>query len=1252
MTFVTPETLPVAAYKDIIQAHLIEHQTVIVSGDTGCGKTTQLPKYCLELAPDSGLTIGCTQPRRIAAMSVSERVSEELGPDKGFKVGYKIRFRDRTNKTTRIKFMTDGVLLAETRHDPLLRNYSVIIIDEAHERSLNIDFLLGFLKNLLPKRPDLKLIITSATIDTQSFATHFSDAPIVHIEGRTFPVDLRYSPVDEEDEDEKKNYIDHCVQTVLDLHLHEGPGDMLVFLPTEKDIRSCCTLLNAKIDQAVILPLFGRLQAGDQKKIFLPQSKRKIVVATNVAETSITVPNIRFVVDTGLARQSFYNSRAKTNSLPIKRISRASCDQRKGRCGRVGPGLCVRLYSEEDYDSRSRYSLPEIKRSNLAEVILQMVSLKLGRPEEFPFVDVPSMGAIRDGYRLLTELGAIDDKGYLSKNGRLMAKLPIDPCISRIIIEAHGNNCLSEITIIGSALAIQDPRVRPAEKEKEADLAHKEFSHPHSDFMVLLNIWNHFHGEHDQVKSWSRLKKFCKRYFLSFQRMREWFDLHEQMSRILKQHGGFTKNKKEGSYEAIHQSLLSGFLRNIARKQKGQLYQGGGNKELMIFPGSHQFLKGGNWILAASFLETNRLYGLTVATIEPEWIELIGGNLCKYSWSNPRWQKKTGQVVCDENVSIFGLPVVSGRTANFGRRHQKNRRGAQDIFIQQALLTGHIFGKYSFLKHNLTLIEKWRKKEAMVRKRDILVDENNLYDFYRQRLPLSVYDRFTLNRFLKKKNNQTLLKMSEQDIINRRPEEKEFADYPPSLTIGSTQFKLEYNFAPGSDNDGVTIKIPVDLVDTINPLVFDWLVPGLLQEKTEYLLRKLPKQLRKQLVPINRTVESVLDDMSVRQGSYYLALENSLFKLFRISIRRSDWPNDLPSHLKMRYLVCDPSGKTVVTGREFSNLLTSLSTPVRSSGKIRPNKKDQQLIDSYTDIIFTDCEFNELPERIPLLSTGGDITGYLYPTLQPIPDRGGVKVTFEKNKARSLEQTQKGLLFLFRRNFSVEFKSLKRACSTSLSGPSSLWFINGFGNKQQAVEAVLDSILTSIFSHPITTIPSKKIFSQTVSNVKQKRFFQLGQHLLDQIMKALRKRNEVAGIISKYSDLARKSRSYDKDRFDRYDKLLHDILPHDFFNRYKLENFDDCIRYMEGLAIRIERAHISPAKDDKKAEQLTPHLGRLKSLLKQKNELSDDCLQQLDTFQIMIQEFRISLFAPELRTKFPVSAKKLKLQFNKVRQLS
>ncbi|MBU0961352.1 MAG: ATP-dependent RNA helicase HrpA, partial [Proteobacteria bacterium] len=685
MQFDYPTELPIVFYRQSFLELFQKYQVIIVSGETGSGKTTQLPKFCLESFPDSTLLIGCTQPRRVAATSVASRVAEELKQHADL-VGYKIRFHDKTSKDTRIKFMTDGVLLAETRQDPLLRRYNVIIIDEAHERSLNIDFLLGYLKKLLPRRPDLKLIITSATIDTKIFSRHFDNAPVLNVEGRSFPVEIRYQPPAETEEKDGFSYVEHCVEAIVQLHHREPSRDTLIFLPTEKDIRECCALLENRLSASLILPMFGKLQAADQQKIFRASKLTKIVVATNVAETSITVPGIRYVIDTGLARISQYNVRARTTSLPITRVSQASADQRKGRCGRVGPGICIRLYSEEDYLGRDQYTLPEIKRSNLAEVILQMIAMDLGSPLDFPFIEPPHSGAIRDGYALLNELCALDSENKLSKIGTLMARLPIDPPISRILIAARENNCVREIKIIAPALAIQDPRVRPADRESEADSAHKKFAHPQSDFLTLLNIWDLFHSVQDKVRSWNRLKKFCVSHFLSFQRMREWIDLHDQLASILNREKGFTENTAPASYQAIHKSLCTGFLRNIGLKKEKKLYQGAGNKELMVFPGSHQFHSSGKWIIAASFLETNRLYALTVANIDPEWLIETASHLYRRSWSNPRWQKKSGQVVADEKISLFGLILSADRMVNFGRTSQKNQEEARQIFIQHGLL--------------------------------------------------------------------------------------------------------------------------------------------------------------------------------------------------------------------------------------------------------------------------------------------------------------------------------------------------------------------------------------------------------------------------------------------------------------------------------------------------------------------------------------------------------------------------------------
>ncbi|MEJ2269684.1 MAG: ATP-dependent RNA helicase HrpA [Desulfobulbaceae bacterium] len=657
-----PEELPIVAHRDEIIETIAKHDVVIISGDTGSGKTTQLPKMFLEAGRGSKKMNGCTQPRRIAAITVAQRVAQELGAEYDYIVGHKIRFQDKTTKSTKIKFMTDGILLAETRSDHGLHAYDTLIIDEAHERSLNIDFLIGYAKQLLTKRKNLKIIITSATIDTEKFAAHFNKAPIIEVSGRTYPVEVRYLPVDKDtDNRENNSYIDLAVREVLALHRKRENGDILIFMPTERDINETIELLNQELNPLAlqkkngvqkanirILPLFGRLRAADQSRVFRRFKDQKIVVATNIAETSVTVPGIRYVIDTGLARITTYNIRARTTSMPVTAVSRASCDQRKGRCGRVSPGTCIRLYSQEDFLNRPEFTLPEIKRSNLAEVILRMINLKLGDPASFPFIDPPAARAVRDGYALLHELGAIDTSGEeprLSANGKIMALLPLDPRISRMIIEAREHNCLQEIVIIASALAIQDPRIRPAEAEAEADQAHAKFKVHPSDFLSYLKIWEEFNNvpftgkEKDKKKSRSQMRKFCQSHFLSYQRLREWQDIYEQVSSILREEKGFTMNRTPASYDNIHYAVLSGFLRNIGFRKGKSIYQGAQGKEMMLFPGSVLFNKGGQWVMAAELVETARLYARTAANIKVDWIEPLAGSLCRSTYSNPRWER-------------------------------------------------------------------------------------------------------------------------------------------------------------------------------------------------------------------------------------------------------------------------------------------------------------------------------------------------------------------------------------------------------------------------------------------------------------------------------------------------------------------------------------------------------------------------------------------------------------------------------------
>jgi ATP-dependent helicase HrpA len=1190
----SPETLPVTAHRQEILDLLSAHQVIIIAGDTGSGKTTQIPKFCLEHAGRNGLLIGCTQPRRIAAITVSARVSEELG-ELGRLVGHKIRFHDETTRETRIKFMTDGVLLAETRSDPQLRRYGTIIIDEAHERSLNIDFLLGYVKQLLPARPDLRIIITSATIDTEAFSRHFGNAPVVRISGRNYPVSVHYLPMEEDQLEVKDGYIEHAVRAIADLHRHEGPGDILAFLPTEKDIRLCCSLLTEQLRQAVILPIFGRLQAADQKRIFQSFGQRKIVVATNIAETSITVPGIRYVVDTGLARISAYNARAKTISLPVSRVSRAACDQRKGRCGRTGPGVCVRLYSEEDYLGRPEFTLPEIQRANLAEVILQMISLNLGDPASFPFVDPPHRSAIRDGYNLLQELGAISDRHHLTAHGRIMAGLPIDPCISRIIIEARDNNCLQEIKIIATALAIQDPRIRPAEREKEADLAHKLFAHPHSDFLALLNIWRHFHQVGDKVKSWSRLKKFCAAHYLSFQRMREWLDLHEQLSRILDQHGGFAENSEEASYESIHKALLSGFLRNIAMKKKERLYLGAGNRELMIFPGSHQFLTGGQWLVAASFLETGRLYALTVATIEAEWLEALAGPLVKYSWSQPHWQKKTGRVVAEERASLFGLPILSGRIVDFPRRNKKNQAEAREIFIEAALMQGELIGNYPFLTANRQLIQDWQEAEHRLRKRDILCDETTLRQFYATRLPAEVFDRSSLNRFLAARKDHSLLVMTEADIVNRRPEDRELADFPPALSIGSYTLPLDYHFEPGAENDGLTVRIPVDLAVGLSPQAFEWLVPGLLREKTAYLLKGLPKNLRKRLVPLNAALDALLDDLHRHKGSYLQALEASILKLFRFTVRRSDWPAELPDHLRARFSLVDIAGKEIAAGRDLAALLDVPAGKRPGEAAAGLSARDRQIMESWQARTFTTWDFEGLPASLTLQAPGQGIAGHLHAALNAA-EENGVTISFEGDLETVRQKNIAGMLILYRLQFPDQYRALKNFCTTSLSGPSSLWLMEGSATRREAVDGLLGFILRAVFQPLSGRIVDRETFFQVAARVKQQGLYSRGQEICGKVMALLRRRREVQQQLSRLIALDSRKCVFTAARKEEINRRISAIIPGDFLRRMDYAMLEDCDRYLRSLAIRLERLHANPAKDEAKEALIRPHVEHLAGL--------------------------------------------------------
>ncbi len=1296
MVFNYPPQLPIVARKDDIIQAIRQHQIIVIAGDTGSGKTTQLPKMCLDAGQGDKGIIGCTQPRRIAAISVAERVEEELAAT-GL-VGYKIRFHDHTHPETKIKFMTDGILLAETRGDRRLSRYDTIIIDEAHERSLNIDFLLGYLHKLLKERRDLKMIISSATIDTEKFSHHFADAPIIEVSGRTYPVSFHYlpPPLDgndnrQKDAEKEKNIVELAVDKVVDLADCAGGGDILVFMPTERDILDTVRLIEKKlVNPALVLPLFGRLQGADQRRIFKQSGLRKIIVATNVAETSITVPGIRTVIDTGVARIARYNVRAGTTSLPVTRVSRASCDQRAGRCGRTGSGTCFRLYSEEDYLARSRFTLPEILRSNLAEVILQMISLRLGDPRSFPFLEPPAPRAINDGYRILRELGATTPDNRLTDRGRIMASLPLDPRISRMIIEGAELGVLREVTIIAAVLAIQDPRLRPLDKAEQARQAQSCFIQPGSDFLTFVNIWDSCKGAMQGKHPSAGLRKFCKNYFISWQRMREWFDIHDQIQRIIKQHREISTGKadsrnktrqgkdvdnkgKSVATAAVHQALTAGFLRNIGMKKQKNSYQISGNREVVLFPGSGLYNRGGQWIVAADFIHTSQLFARVVANIEVSWLERLGGELCKRSWSDPHWQKKAAQVMALEKVSLFGLVLIAGRRVNYGRINKKTGQEAREIFIRDALIGGELSGNYPFLQHNLDLSRRFSEMEERLRKRTILTDDQVLYDFYDQRLGL-VYDRFTLNRFLSKKENKgkkKFLWMDEEDVCQTVPDSDELYRFPETLETSQGALRLHYRFQPGHEEDGMTVDIPVSCYPALSPTSFEWLVPGLLDEKIFFILKGLPKRLRRLLVPLPDAVDRIMDGMESRRGSLYPALEQVILRCFQITIIRSDWQIDaMPLHLRMRYRLCDEGGKTLHCSRNYQELDQYCVRPDRppagvarsvdrrtdtgtTSVKKGNNKEWRKEV---TGIISWDFVNPPCPE--PVLDRQNRIIGMYYPALEindTGPDRS-VTLRYIEDYNQAGQANRAGLRFLYGLQFSRELKAIRKECKAAVAGHTASWMSLGLKATAGELKILLfHAVLDGLFDTglPLTTLPSKEEADTVINTLKEEGITGQARSLLNKVLDLLAVRRQTMTVLNRSRDRAAQNKSLAADRYEEYRQLLVQLLPPDFLTgNICSEQLLDTKRYLQALANRIERAEHAPHKDIRKAERMQPVLDKLRQLDSQiqkkygsgQNQ-STACVEEITTYRRMVEEYRVSIFSPETGTAMPVSEKRLEQQW-------
>lgn len=1209
---------------------------LVITGETGSGKSTQIPKFCIEAGRGQNGMIGITQPRRIAAITLAARVSEELGPQGSRIVGHKIRFQDRTARSTRIKFMTDGILLAEAQKDRLFRAYDTIIVDEAHERTLNIDFLLGILHRTLPRRPDLKVIITSATIDPEKFSTAFGGAPIIEVSGRTYPVDVWYRPIVTSEEDaEDITYVDQAVSAVAALKTGAGKrGDILIFMPTEIDIRETAQRLDEKrYLNTLVLPLFGRMAASDQQKIFTPASEDKIVVATNVAETSITIPRIKFVIDTGLARIARYNARSRTRSLPIDPISQASADQRKGRCGRVEAGICIRLYSESDYIVRPLYTPPEIQRSNLAEVILRMLYLRLGRVQDFPFLDPPSPAAIKDGFGVLRELGAVDEHHHLSQIGKTMARLPLDPRISRMLIEARHEKALRELEILAAALSVQDPRERPLDQEAQADQAHARFRDPRSDFVTLLKIWQSCWGElfkaEDGTSSPSRstgqVRKFCRDNFLSYRRVREWRDVYEEIRSILDELGDFHENTSPASYDAIHRSILSGYLSQVAVRKEKNIYTAAKNRQTMIFPGSVLFNRAGQWIAASELVQTSRLFARTAANIEPEWIEELGRHLCKYSWAEAHWEKRRGQVVAFEKATLYGLTVVERRRVNFGRI---NPGEARDIFIRSALVEGDLPDRYQFLTHNRELTAKIEELESRTRRRDLLVDDEILFGFYDARIP-QICDLRSFDKLIKDNGGDDFLKMSEKNLLRSEPDFEELEQFPDNFEYNGARLPLRYAFHPGEKDDGVTVIIPVHALAGIEQETFEWLVPGLLPEKVLSLIKGLPKSIRKNFVPVNETARRVWESLSYCRDNFYVELSRRVLELTGIRVSPAQWDRAVvPPHLRMRFEVIGPDGEVLASGRELEKLRPS--SVERHDDKLWFDARRKWERDSVEG-----HDFGELPESILLGTDAFGVPRMAWIGLSVELENVAVRLFADQRTAK--ESTQAGLMRLYKKVFSKELKQLAKDWAFPDHFAAQVFFM---GTPKQASAALYDYILREIFDLHRPQTPDRTRFFQTMQRVGCSLGI-IGREIVNQIIEVVRERHETVSALDRYRRMAGINGAV-VERLDKISAELQTLVPPDFLKSRPGRQLAALPRYLRALRIRAERAYSSPEKDRAKEILAEPYVEKLRQV---EAEISShpaaEAFTFLNEFGQMIEEFKISLFAPEIKTLFPISTKRI-----------
>lgn len=1298
-----PPELPITARKDEVVAAIRAHQVVVIAGETGSGKTTQIPKMCLEAGLGIEAKIGCTQPRRVAALSISRRIAEELNVAWGHEVGCKIRFDDQSSARTYIKMMTDGILLAETQGDPDLSEYNAIIIDEAHERSLNIDFLLGHLKGLLARRKDLKLIITSATIDTKAFSQHFGNAPIIEVSGRMYPVEIQYQPLDEASEERGEiSYVDAAVQAAERILYETAAGDVLIFMPGERDIRETGDQLEGRFSgEAEVIPLFGRLTSGEQQRVFAPSLRRKIVIATNIAETSLTIPGIRYVIDAGLARISRYNSRTRVKRLPIESVSQSSANQRKGRAGRVQDGVCIRLYSEEDFNARPPFTQPEIQRANLAEVILRMKAFHLGNIETFPFVQPPTPAAIANGYTLLHELGALDEQRALTPLGEDLARLPIDPTLGRMLLQSQREHATREMLIIAAGLSIQDPRERPLDQKDAAAAAHKQFSDPQSDFLSLLNIWNAVHDEWDRLRTQSQRRKFCKQRFLSYIRMREWQDVYSQLHDALDDLGTLKLNESNAAYEAIHRSILAGLIGHVAHFEERNSYKAAGNRLVSVFPGSALYARGepqkkpvlkGNkpppkpksnqpqWIVAGEIVETSQLFARTVAGIDPQWIFQLAPHCCKLTHQNPHWNPRAGNVLVEEIVTLHGLEVQRRKVA-YGNINPKD---ATAIFIRSALVEENLMPsrkhpledadtdrddvriltpmaekkpelppQYRFLIHNRSVrekIENWRTRVRNHALRDL---DQALTEFYTRHIT-DVFSLHDLNRLLREPAAQERLCITEEEFAGGQALNYDAAAFPDTVTVSDQPVSLTYAYAPGEENDGVTIKLPLPLAQTASPGLIEWAVPGLREEMITELLRALPKSIRRELMPFPPKVTEIVKEFQPGGSSFLQDLAAFLHRRYGVEVKATDWPaNALPAHLRPRVEIVDHDRKSVGAGRDLATLQQQLKQVKLEVSAKSDSAEWTRAAQQWERFGVTDWTFGDLPERITV-SEGAGMPVYAWPGIEFA--EGVVNVRLFRSLAHARAASLAGVRRLVELAIQKDLGWLEKDLR-ALSRFDSLYA--PLGDSAQLRETAMEHLKKYLLPAECSPALTRAAFETSVAEARR-RLPGLAPQFMDRLGLILQLRHQVnqrlgaaAATASRPKTLSSLSQLGAPVAAPRpvspLAGELANLLPSRFLEQIEYDRLPHLHRYLKALLIRSERAALNPVKDQERLRQIAPYQDALNKLRAQPSR-SAEALRQIETFRWMIEEFKVSLFAQELGTAVPVSAKRLDQQLEIARQ--